>query len=143
MTQPQYTGWKAGDWKATCERCGHIFRASQIRKEWTGHRVCHGPGTNDCWDAKHPQLDIKAVPDKQSVPWASPEPTDNVLHGYNADYYDFETNTETSTPTLPSALVAIAGEAIVGISVAGYNPTFADDIPVPSGSFDISDTIGS
>ena len=35
-----------------CQRCGFKFRLTQIKKEWSGLRVCKGPGTNNCWDPK-------------------------------------------------------------------------------------------
>lgn len=60
------------DWNAICDRCGRKFPASKLRREWTGLRVCHGVSTSDCWEPKHPQLNLRAVPDKQSVPWTRP-----------------------------------------------------------------------
>lgn len=63
-----------GTWNAVCDRCGWYFKAYELRKEWTGLMTCHGPGTNDCWEPKHPQLTIQAIPDSQVVPYPRPEP---------------------------------------------------------------------
>lgn len=34
-----------------CQRCSFVFPYLEMRKEWTGLRVCAS-----CWDMKHPQL---------------------------------------------------------------------------------------
>jgi ribosome-binding protein aMBF1 (putative translation factor) len=36
--------------KAQCDRCGFIYRHRELRKEWTGLRVC-----SDCYDPKTKQ----------------------------------------------------------------------------------------
>jgi len=62
---------------AICDRCGFKYDIAKLRKEWTGLMVCDGPGTNDCWDPKHPQLSVRGVPDNQGVrPNMRPEPAD-------------------------------------------------------------------
>lgn len=66
-------------WKFICDRCGFQFLNSQARKEWTGLMVCHGPGTNDCWEARHPQDFVRGRKDKQTPPWTRPEPADVFL----------------------------------------------------------------
>lgn len=55
-----------------CPRCGMKRHVSDMRREWTGLRVC-----SQCWDPKHPQLSVRGVRDRQQVPGgALPEPTD-------------------------------------------------------------------
>ena len=61
-----------GQWKAVCDRCGFDFLSRQLAQEWTGLRVCRGPGTNDCFDRRHPQESLRAKADRQSPPWARP-----------------------------------------------------------------------
>lgn len=68
-----------GDPPAICDRCGFKYHLSQLRKEWTGFMVCHGPGTNDCWEPRHPQEFVRGVRDRQHVPNARPEPPDNFI----------------------------------------------------------------
>ena len=58
-----------GQWKVCCDRCGFDKLSSELRKEWTGLRVCH-----ECWEPRHPQDFVRGVPDDQTVPWARPEP---------------------------------------------------------------------
>lgn len=29
-----------GSWNANCDRCGGKYKASELRQEWTGLRVC-------------------------------------------------------------------------------------------------------
>lgn len=64
-----------GEWLAECQRCGVWYHASKIRREWTGLRVCSGPGTNDCRDPRHPQDLIRGVRERPAPPWTSPETT--------------------------------------------------------------------
>lgn len=66
--------FELGKWKAVCQRCGHDFKNTQLRLEWTQLRVCSGPGTNDCWEPRHPQDNVKGKADRQSPRWVSPEP---------------------------------------------------------------------
>lgn len=55
-----------------CQRCGFKRHANELRREWTGLRVCA-----ECWDPRHPQMDVRGVPDRQGVPGGPlPEPTD-------------------------------------------------------------------
>lgn len=56
-------------WLAICDRCGFRYRSSELRKEWTGLRVCSYD-----FEARHPQDFVRGVPDRQNVPWARPEP---------------------------------------------------------------------
>lgn len=62
-----------------CARCGCQYPERKLRKEWTGFKVCHGPSTNDCWDPRHPQLSVRAVPERPLRPGARPEPADVFL----------------------------------------------------------------
>lgn len=135
--------YKHGDWNAICDRCGNKYKASQLRKEWTGHRVCYGPGTNDCWEAKHPQLDIKSIPDKQTVPWTRPEPADDVKIGANVAYFDIETGVESGTYCTPVTRQPVADGGTAGCAEVGFDPALADDEAIPSGTFNVTDTIGS
>lgn len=63
-----------GDWNAICDRCGFKYKASDLKKEWTGLRVCGA-----CFDERHPQDFVKGVKDTQQVPWSRPEQTDSFL----------------------------------------------------------------
>lgn len=62
-----------GRWKAQCQRCGRDYLSNQIKLEYTGLRVCSGPGTSNCWDARHPLDSLRTKPDRQTVPWTSPK----------------------------------------------------------------------
>lgn len=53
---PKYTpGYRNGDNKACCDRCGRQRRASQLKREWTNLLVCE-----TCFETKHPQDYLKA-----------------------------------------------------------------------------------
>lgn len=61
--------WHFGEAKACCDRCGFDFRLPQLRKEWTGLKVC-----STCFDYRHPQDFVRGVPDRQAVRDPRPEP---------------------------------------------------------------------
>jgi len=58
-----------------CDRCGFRRYDDEVKREWTGSIVC----ADTCWEARHPQLDVKTKPDKQFVKDARPEPEDVFL----------------------------------------------------------------
>ena len=66
--------FEAGQWNVICDRCGFKYKARQLRKEWTGLRVCTGGGTNDCWEPRHAQEKLRGKKDRQATPWVRPEP---------------------------------------------------------------------
>lgn len=60
-----------GKWSVICDRCGWKLLNTDLRREWTGLRVCDG-----CWDPRHPQDFVKGRADRQMPPWTRPEPPD-------------------------------------------------------------------
>lgn len=67
------TGYEHGQWNAICDRCGFKYKSRQIRREWTGLRVCSGADTNNCWEPRHPQDFVRGKADRQNPPWTRPE----------------------------------------------------------------------
>lgn len=65
--------YKHGQWLANCDRCGMTYHNTQMRSEWNGLMVCSGPGTNHCWEPRHPQEFVKGRADRQTVPWTRPD----------------------------------------------------------------------
>lgn len=63
--------YKKGDHKAICDRCGFLFKASELKKTWDGFYVCR-----EDFETRHPQDFLKGVKDDPSVPWTRPESTD-------------------------------------------------------------------
>lgn len=55
-----------------CDRCGSKRKLNTLRKEWTGLRVCR----DGCWDPRHPQDYVRAVPDNMALHDPRPEPAD-------------------------------------------------------------------
>jgi hypothetical protein len=39
---------------AACDRCGFQYFLNELKKEWTGFKVC-----DECYEPKHPQLEPK------------------------------------------------------------------------------------
>jgi hypothetical protein len=69
-----------GDYRIICDHCGRKLWRSQCRETWDNYLVC----VDRCWYPKHPQLDIKAIPDKQGVPDARPQNLDNFIRSRTA-----------------------------------------------------------
>ncbi len=77
--------FKHGSWNAICDRCGFKYKSGDLRREWTGLMVCHGGGTNNCWEPRHPQDYIKTRPETPAVKDAADEPTDAFVSVTYAD----------------------------------------------------------
>lgn len=63
--------FELGAWNACCDRCGREFKNYQLRKEWTGLRVC-----GQCYDPRHPQDFVRGKADRQAPAWVRPEPAE-------------------------------------------------------------------
>lgn len=57
-----------GDYWMICDTCGFKYRRSEMRETWDHLWVC-----GKDWEPRHPQLDIKAIPDDQRVPVSRPD----------------------------------------------------------------------
>lgn len=65
---PSRNYYKPGDWNAICDRCGFKFKASELKLEWTGLRVCEAD-----FEHRHPLDFLKITPERISVPWVRME----------------------------------------------------------------------
>jgi hypothetical protein len=64
-----------GNEAVICMRCGFKRHANELRREWTGLRVCA-----ECWDPRHPQMELRGVRDDQRIPGGpSPEPAETFV----------------------------------------------------------------
>lgn len=63
-----------GDPWVICDLTGLKVRASQTRMTWDGYRVAE-----DVWYPKHPQLSVRAVKERPSVPDARPRQVDTFV----------------------------------------------------------------
>tara|TARA_R100000654_G_scaffold26444_3_gene50099 strand:+ start:10818 stop:11120 length:303 start_codon:yes stop_codon:yes gene_type:complete len=60
---------------ALCDRCGFKFKLLDLKKEWTGFKVCH-----ECYEPKHPQLEPTTNPaDSEAI--FDPRPDTDVEGG--------------------------------------------------------------
>lgn len=87
--------FKSGSWNCICMLCGVQFKAEDMLKRWDGMLVC-----KDDWEPRHSLDFLRATPERGTVPFTAPEPTDQFV----------TVNYLTST---------IAGVAIAGVSIAG------------------------
>ena len=95
-----------GTWNAQCSMCGSKYKASELKRYWTGTYRC-----TSCWEPRHPQDFVRGVQDVQTVPWSQP---DNWV----------------LVPGAPDlAASATAGIAIAGVAIAGYNIVMPQNPP--------------
>lgn len=66
---PSRNYYKPGDWNAICDRCGFKFKASELKEEWTGLRVCEAD-----YELRHPLDFVRGKVDQINVPWVRMEP---------------------------------------------------------------------
>jgi len=60
-----------GNWKAICESCGRIVKATELRQRWDGFMV-----DNRCWEPRQPQDFVRGIADYQAPPFTRPEQQD-------------------------------------------------------------------
>lgn len=64
------TDWVSGDWNAVCDICGFNFKASKLKENWKGQRVC-----KEDFEGRHPQQFVRSRPEKISTDWSRlPDP---------------------------------------------------------------------
>ena len=103
--------YSKGDWKATCDVCGSIVKASQLRKRWDGFLV-----DDRCWETRHPQDFVRGVADVQAPLFTRDEPSDTFI--------------PVCTPNKATAIVEFASP---GCCVVEYiSPIFDPSIDPPS-----------
>lgn len=66
--------WKPHDFNAICDRCGHKYKGSELKKTWDGLMVCEYD-----YEPRHPQDFVKGVKDDMSTPYTRAEATDTFL----------------------------------------------------------------
>jgi len=55
-------GYAVGKYaQAICDRCGQQYYLKELKKEWTGMKVCQ-----ECYEPKHPQLLFEPRPQQPS-----------------------------------------------------------------------------
>ena len=64
--------WNLNKYNVICQRCGVKYKNDEVEREWTGLIVCK----EKCFELRHPQDFVRAIPDDTRVPFASPPPTD-------------------------------------------------------------------
>ena len=63
-----------GNWKAICDVCGRLYKATMLQKRWDGLMCC-----DDDWEIRQPQDFVKGQADHQIAPWLRSESTNNFI----------------------------------------------------------------
>jgi len=70
-----YTGrYDKGNWKAICDVCGRLYKATMLQKRWDGLMCC-----DDDWEIRQPQDFVKGQADHQIAPWLRDESSNNFI----------------------------------------------------------------
>jgi hypothetical protein len=68
--------FQSGKWLVICDRCGFKRLSDQVTKTWDNLIVCKPAVKEGCFEHRHPQDFVRAVPDDTSVPFTRSQPTD-------------------------------------------------------------------
>lgn len=68
------TFYRPGSYNKICDRTGFKVKVEAAQEEWTGATV-----RKQSWEPRHPQDQIRAIRDDQSVPDPNPEGEDYYL----------------------------------------------------------------
>jgi hypothetical protein len=97
--------WQEGDWNAVCYECGRKRKASEMKKHWQGYYVCP-----EHWEMRQPQDFVRGVPDRQTVDWAQPVPSDAFAQ---ETLFIEESGSVTIIVTVGTTLILVIGEGVV------------------------------
>jgi len=68
------SSYERGNWKALCDSCGRIVKATELQKRWDGLMV-----DARCFELRQPQDFVRGVPDMQAPPFSRPEPQNQFI----------------------------------------------------------------
>lgn len=107
-----YTSGKFG--LALCDQCGQQFKLNQLKKEWTGFKLC-----DECYQPKHPQLEPKRTI-KESMALLEPRPEArlgvNIYVGDTADTSFASIGMQPMAPAKPLVVGAVLGTITTSIT---------------------------
>lgn len=63
-----------GNWKAICDVCGRLYKATMLQKRWDGLMCC-----DEDWEIRQPQDFVKGQADHQIAPWLRDESANNFI----------------------------------------------------------------
>jgi hypothetical protein len=99
---------------ALCDQCGQRFKLNELRKEWTGFKVC-----TECYEPKHPQLEPKrTINEPQALFQPRPESRMGVTVyvGFTVDTSFASIGMQPMPPAKPLAAGAMLGTVTTSIT---------------------------
>ena len=100
--------FELGDWNAVCDVCGFNFKASELKENWKGQRVC-----DKDFETRHPQEFVRARPETISPPWT------RLAEVFQADVVGHSV-----APITPSGTMSVSIDATAGNVTAALSPFF-------------------
>lgn len=65
-------GYIPGTWYVLCDACQRKVRSSKVAYRWDGLLV-HADPNEGCWETRHEQEFVRAVPDNKPLPFVRPD----------------------------------------------------------------------
>ena len=112
-----------GDWNAICDICGFQFKASDLKENWKGQKVC-----DKDFEGQHPQMFVRPKIEKITTPWARPPGSTEVWTG--ADYVGPLTTTITFDARRIATVDASAGNCVLTLPAASTEYLYGDTYKV-------------
>ena len=110
--------YRPGSYNVICQRCGFKYKIEQVRKEWTGLLVCHGPRTNDCWEQRNPADLSRPTRPVRRLAWTRPEQPDQFIT-YDPVFVTISGVSGTVAVGTPATSVSVAASGNTGIGELG------------------------
>jgi hypothetical protein len=76
---------RTDDHYSVCGRCGLKHYRSELKYEWNGLLVCP-----NCWNPRHPQMDLLVPPDRLVPDDPRPEPPDLFIEAGSVSWEDMD-----------------------------------------------------
>jgi len=119
-----------GNWKAICDVCGRLYKASMLQKRWDGLMCC-----DDDWEIRQPQDFVKGQADHQIAPWLRDESSNNFIPiTLNAPIANF--NVSSNCSLLVQYVEGPAKQNVTSIVTAILN--WARSFPITAGARQIN-----
>lgn len=88
-----------------CDRCGFQYLLNELRKEWTGFKVCQ-----ECYEPKHPQLEPRRTIDDPIALYEPRPDRPQAMVVYVGVPNDTSFTSSGMMPTVPSKAIVAACE---------------------------------
>lgn len=102
--------YRRGDYYVICDICGLQYYRSECKKNWKQQIVC-----KQCYESKHPQLDVKTVPERMEVADARPPVPETMMVAADVDAICESQSASAAEYLVLDGDIVVNGEAIMDL----------------------------